>query len=72
MLGGAALPTAIHRLRVHSLPLEGCVRAVLMGRSSGRERTISDLLMVDEAGQVVVELEGIETCRLPGQGRVEA
>jgi NADP-dependent 3-hydroxy acid dehydrogenase YdfG len=72
MLGGAALPTAIHRLRAHSLPLQGSVRAVLIGRSSGRERTVSDLLMLDAAGQVVVEFEGIETCRLPGQRRAEA
>jgi NAD(P)-dependent dehydrogenase (short-subunit alcohol dehydrogenase family)/acyl carrier protein len=68
MLGGAALPTAIGSVRSYRPePLAGPLRAVLVGRSSRGERTVSDLWMLDEQGVVVLAFEGVETHRRPGE-----
>jgi NAD(P)-dependent dehydrogenase (short-subunit alcohol dehydrogenase family) len=64
MLGGAALPTGIESLHTWTdAPGAGRVRAVLKGREQGRNRTLSDLFLIDEAGALVAALRGVETHR---------
>ena len=65
--GGAALPTSLARFRRFSPGLaKGSVRAILAGRESKGDRSVSDLVFVDESGTTVAALEGVEMHVLPG------
>ncbi|MBX3251559.1 MAG: SDR family oxidoreductase, partial [Myxococcales bacterium] len=64
--GAAALPTAIGALHVLRAGLiEGDVRVVLQGRERRSDKGISDLVFLDEAGDVIAELRGVEMHVLP-------
>ena len=68
--GGAALPTSFERFRRFSPGLvKGEVRAILAGRESKADRSVSDLVFVDEQGTPLAELTGVEMHVLPGSRR---
>lgn len=48
-------------------PHHGEIRCLLRGVETHRERTRADLVFLAADGQVVAELEGVETHALPGE-----
>ncbi|MDP6931389.1 MAG: SDR family oxidoreductase, partial [Myxococcota bacterium] len=68
VLGGASLPTRIDEVRtggMQTLPT-GEIQCVVVGRELTRSRAVSDVVFVDEKGERVAELRGVETHLLPG------
>jgi hypothetical protein len=67
MLGGPSLPMAVSSVRTFRTgPPDGPVRAVLTGERRGRDKTVTDIVFVEEAtGRVVNELRGVEAIRRP-------
>jgi hypothetical protein len=66
-LGGASLPTAIGRVRVHRPgALVGPLRAVLRRKSTSRDQARLDATLVDAGGAVVAAFEDLQLTRLPG------
>ena len=69
-LGGASLPTGVQRFQQWDGSVAGgTVRCVLRGRTVGRERAVSDIAFVTEAGVVIAELTGVDTHVLPGSAQ---
>ena len=65
--GGAALPTSVKSFRRFARGLAvGDVRAVLAKVEHHRERSLSDLVLVDASGAALAELRGVEVHVLPG------
>jgi hypothetical protein len=64
--GGASLPMGVSSFRTFrdGTP-SGPVRAVLTGQKRGRDKTVSDVVFVDDGGRVVHELRGIEAILRP-------
>ncbi|MEQ1504224.1 MAG: polyketide synthase dehydratase domain-containing protein, partial [Myxococcota bacterium] len=66
MLGGPSLPMGVSSVRTFRTgPPSGPVRAVLTGERRGRDKTVSDIVFVDAAGQVTTELRGVEAILRP-------
>ncbi|MEZ4237655.1 MAG: SDR family NAD(P)-dependent oxidoreductase [Myxococcota bacterium] len=67
VLGGPSLPMGVGAYRTFRTgPPEGTVRAVLTGERRGRDKTVSDILLIDEqTGEVVSELRGVEAILRP-------
>jgi acyl transferase domain-containing protein/acyl carrier protein len=68
VLGRPSLPTSIASARIYTTaPHHGEIRCLLRGVETHRERTRADLVFLAADGQVVAELEGVETHALPGE-----
>ena len=68
--GLASLPTRIEYLRWWSENATvQTVRAILTKRELAGNRTVSDILLVDEAGTPIAELCGVETHALPRRSK---
>jgi hypothetical protein len=66
-VGGASLPTAIGRIRVHKPgALLGPLRAVLRRKSQSRDQARLDATLVDASGDVVAAFDDLQLTRLPG------
>jgi hypothetical protein len=64
--GVLALPTAIERAVVHRLPAEnGRLYAEIEPRQAGTDDLSFDGRVVDEAGNLYLEVQGYRTARLP-------
>jgi hypothetical protein len=65
VLGGKSLPTRVGQLKLYgSGPSTGPIQAVLQGREVSGSKTVSDIVFTSESGEVVAELEGVETHKL--------
>jgi hypothetical protein len=67
VLGGASLPTRIDEVRtggMRTLPT-GEIQCVVVGRESSSTRAVSDVVFVDEKGERIAELRGVETHLVP-------
>ena len=66
VLGGASLPTSIKEVRTFTdRPVCGPLRCTLTGRTATGQRTLSDLVFHSAKGDVLAELDGVETHLLP-------
>ena len=67
MLGGPSLPMSVLSFRTFADgPPPGPVRAVLTGERRGSDKTVTDIVLIDEStGVVVNELRGVEAIRRP-------
>ncbi|MBV1858415.1 MAG: SDR family oxidoreductase, partial [Nannocystaceae bacterium] len=65
MLGGSSLPTAIGEVRTYATPSEGPLRCTLTGRRAEGQKAVADVVFHDRSGNVVAELQGVETHQLP-------
>ncbi|MCK6508023.1 SDR family oxidoreductase, partial [Myxococcota bacterium] len=66
VLGGHSLPTGVGAVKLASDgPSDGPLRCVLTGRGTSGGRTLSDVVLVDQAGRTVAELQAVETHLLP-------
>ncbi len=63
-LGGRSLPTGVGRIRLGRVG-HGRLHAVLKGRKAGAGKGISHLVLVDDEGVTVAELNDVETHLLP-------
>ena len=60
--GGGSLPTSIAEVRMSKAPVpEGPIQCIVVGRESSRSRTLSDIVLLDDAGVRFAELRGVET-----------
>ena len=67
VLGGRSLPTSVKAYHRYGNPITGGpVRCTLRGRVTGESRAACDLASTTESGELVAELLGVETHRLPG------
>jgi len=70
-VGGAALPTSLKSYRRFGRGLaRGQVKAILTGTEHHENRSVSDLVLIDEDGMPVAELLGVEMHVLPGSRQV--
>ena len=66
VLGGASLPMSVDAVRTfRDGPPNGPLRAVLRGEAKGRDRTVSDIVFIDQAGHVVHEIRGVQAILRP-------
>jgi hypothetical protein len=66
VLGGASLPMAVGELRLHRPTADlGTLHATLKKRDVRDSRSFSDVAFVDASGEVVAEMLGVETVRIP-------
>ena len=62
VLGEGSLPTGIAEIRVGDAPLpDGPIHCVVVGRETGRNRALSDIVLLDDDGVRFAELRGVET-----------
>jgi acyl carrier protein len=67
MLGGASLPTSIGEVRTWiDEPFPGELQCLLHGCSASNGRTVSDVYLKNQQGQLVAILNQVETHLLPG------
>jgi hypothetical protein len=67
-LHGASLPTHVHHIDLHRVgPVPGMVTAQLRACREGNSaaRAVCDVVLVDDKGQAIVSLIGVETHLLP-------
>ncbi|WP_394844171.1 SDR family NAD(P)-dependent oxidoreductase [Pendulispora brunnea] len=67
VLGGATLPMAIARYRIHQALPEGDIRCIVHGRQIHHARGVADVALVDAQGRLVGELLGVENVLRPGE-----
>jgi NADP-dependent 3-hydroxy acid dehydrogenase YdfG len=68
-ISGASLPTGVGSLQLFRPgPVDGPVQAFVRRREVGRDHARFDAALVDSEGRIVVELKGVSTHRLPGEG----
>ncbi len=66
VLGDGSLPTGIAEVRLGAAPVpEGPIQCVVVGRETSRNRALSDIVLLDDAGVRFAELRGVETHRRP-------
>ena len=66
VLGGASLPMAVGELLLHRGTSDtGTWRATLKKRDVRGSRSFSDVSFVDASGEIVAEMRGVETVRIP-------
>ncbi|WP_394833700.1 SDR family oxidoreductase [Pendulispora rubella] len=68
VLGGATLPMAIARYRIHEALPQGDIRCIVHGRQVHHARGVADVALVDAQGRLVGELLGVENVLRPGEG----
>jgi hypothetical protein len=68
MLGRPSLPTALGEFRNYQVgPARGPVRCEVRARVAAKHRTVTDLRFLDEFGELIAELRGVEMHLLPEQ-----
>jgi hypothetical protein len=68
--GLASLPTRIESIRWWETTIPSAsIRAILTRRESSGNRTLSDVLLVDDEGEPIAELCGVETHALPRRSK---
>ena len=66
VLGGASLPMSVDAVRTfRDGPPTGPLRAVLRGEARGGDRTVSDIVFIDQSGSVVHEIRGVQAILRP-------
>jgi acyl carrier protein/NADP-dependent 3-hydroxy acid dehydrogenase YdfG len=66
MLGRPSLPTALGEYRAYrSGPASGPVRCEVRARVAAKHRTLTDIRFLDDAGELLAELRGVEMHLLP-------
>jgi acyl carrier protein/NADP-dependent 3-hydroxy acid dehydrogenase YdfG len=68
MLGRPSLPTALGEFRMYQPgPAHGPIRCEVRARVAAKHRTVTDIRFLDEFGELVAELRGVEMHLLPEQ-----